>query len=82
MALVAKLNAAPELLVSSSSRKLPIILLGDPERVLIANDLLPKSHMKTRSAILASHRSASAFGECGAGSLSAVLLSAYRPCTE
>ena len=80
VALVAKLNAAPELLVSSSSRKLPITFIGAEERVLIANALLPASKMKTISETPASHRTASAFGENGLGLLSVVLLSAYIPC--
>ena len=80
MALVAKLNAAPELLVSSSSRKLPITFIGAEERVLIANALLPASKMKTISETPASLRTASAFGENGLGLLSVVLLSAYIPC--
>jgi len=80
VALVAKLNAAPELLVSSSSRKLPITFIGAEVRVLIANALLPASKIKTKSETPASHRTASTFGENSSGLLSVVLLSAYIPC--
>jgi len=80
VALVAKLNAAPELLVSSSSRKLPITFIGAEESVLMANALLPASKIKTMSETPASHRTAITFGENGSGLLSVVPLSAYTPC--